>query len=155
MKRLSSSLASAVAVAFILGVGILINAAVPAVPSNTWVTTGSMAKGRAGAASALLFDGTVLVTGGTAATGVTATVDRYNVEGTTLKGKVTTTTGTFSAAPAMWIARTNHTATLLPDGRVLVAGGIGADGRAMSAVELFNPATSTWTMGPPLNVARS
>jgi Kelch motif/Galactose oxidase, central domain len=44
-----------------------------------------------------------------------------------------------------------HTATLLPDGSVLVAGG--ADGGAPSA-ELYHPATGTWTYAGSLNSAR-
>jgi hypothetical protein len=38
-----------------------------------------------------------------------------------------------------------HTATLLADGRVLVAGGYDVDtGRALTMAELYNPATDQW-----------
>src|SRR6266498_3665411 len=47
-----------------------------------------------------------------------------------------------------------HTATVLPDGKVLVAGGIALDSSA-PPVELFDPATGTWTSTNGLNVARS
>jgi hypothetical protein len=37
-------------------------------------------------------------------------------------------------------AHQNATATLLPDGRVLVASGYGTDGLAQASAELFDPA---------------
>ena len=40
--------------------------------------------------------------------------------------------------------RTDHTATLLADGRVLVAGGFGGNGGSVAA-ELYDPARGTWT----------
>src|SRR5262249_6450245 len=46
---------------------------------------------------------------------------------------------------AMSFARYKHTATRLPDGKVLVAGGATADGDdELSAVELFVPASGLW-----------
>ena len=48
----------------------------------------------------------------------------------------------------MNVARFAHTATLLPNGKVLVAGGdnLGADGRLnhLSSAELYDPATGKW-----------
>src|SRR5262245_57457814 len=46
------------------------------------------------------------------------------------------------------VARSNHTATLLPGGKVLVVGGYsgkGASGIYLSSAELYNPGTATWT----------
>ena len=50
-------------------------------------------------------------------------------------------------------ARFHHTATLLPDGRVLVAGG---EDRlyALASAELYDPATGTWSDTGSLNTAR-
>src|SRR5437773_11655654 len=42
-------------------------------------------------------------------------------------------------------ARFGHTATLLPNGQVLVAGGLGSDFTALAAAELYDPATGVWT----------
>jgi hypothetical protein len=55
--------------------------------------------------------------------------------------------GTWSAAGKMVTAVTAHTATLLPDGRVLVAGGsaFGGHGQAVRAAELYDPASRSWT----------
>ena len=49
-------------------------------------------------------------------------------------------------------ARAGHTATLLPSGKVLVAGG-GNNGFLNSA-ELYDPATGTWSVTGNLNLAR-
>jgi phosphatidylserine/phosphatidylglycerophosphate/cardiolipin synthase-like enzyme len=51
-------------------------------------------------------------------------------------GLWTTTTGQMSGG------RYTHTATLLPDGLVLVSGGMGI---IRTSSELFNPATGLWT----------
>ena len=50
-------------------------------------------------------------------------------------------------------ARDGHTATLLPNGLVLVTGGQGNSGFLTSCV-LYNPATGTWTTTGSLNTAR-
>ena len=53
-------------------------------------------------------------------------------------------------------ARFAHTATLLPDGRVLVAGGHidFPGGSTLNTAELYNPATETWTDTDSLGTAR-
>jgi N-acetylneuraminic acid mutarotase len=43
-------------------------------------------------------------------------------------------------------ARHNHTATLLRNGKVLVAGGSNENGVALASVELYDPATETWSI---------
>ena len=52
--------------------------------------------------------------------------------------------GTWSATGSLAIARIYHTATLLLNGMVLVAGGLGATGFALDSAELYDPATGTW-----------
>ncbi|NNB88073.1 Kelch repeat-containing protein [Corallococcus exiguus] len=51
--------------------------------------------------------------------------------------------------------RWGHTATLLPDDRVLIAGG-SAQKRSfyLGTTELYDPVTNTWTPGAPMNVRR-
>lgn len=53
-------------------------------------------------------------------------------------------TGSFSAAPALNAPRAQHTATTLPDGRVLVTGG--TDGNSIYfGSEVFDPVANAWT----------
>ena len=63
---------------------------------------------------------------------------------------------TFSPAGSMGDGRQQHTATLLPDGRVLTAGGYWSDGqkwRVLSSTEMYDPATGNFSpigsMGAP------
>jgi hypothetical protein len=52
----------------------------------------------------------------------------------------------WTAAASLLTARSDHTATLLTDGRVLVAGGRTSDnGGAVASAELYDPATGRWT----------
>ena len=54
---------------------------------------------------------------------------------------------------SMVTARTAHTATLLPNGKVLVVGG--SDGiNSLSTSELYDPATGTWSATGSMNTAR-
>ena len=64
------------------------------------------------------------------------------------------------AAPSPWNftgglneARDNHTATLLPDGKVLVAGGSNGQGVVGSA-EIYDPESGTWAITGSLNTPR-
>lgn len=64
--------------------------------------------------------------------------------------------GRVTAAGALALPRTHHTATVLADGRVLVAGGRAADGLStLPSVELFEPKSGRWRAGPPMTVGRS
>lgn len=63
--------------------------------------------------------------------------------------------GSWSRAPDMFDEHVGHTATLLQDGRVLVAGGTNLGGDATATCELFDPKTDRWTRGASMNVARA
>jgi hypothetical protein len=45
----------------------------------------------------------------------------------------------------MATARQEHTATLLPDGRVLVAGGFNPSSGFLASAEIYNPASGAWS----------
>jgi hypothetical protein len=64
--------------------------------------------------------------------------------------------GTWTASGNLNTAREAHTATLLPDGKVLVAGGYYWDGsfHYLNSAEVYDPAAGTWTASGNLNTAR-
>jgi hypothetical protein len=53
--------------------------------------------------------------------------------------------GTFTPTGSMNVARFGHTATLLTNGKVLIAGGSSASGKWLSSSELYDPATASFT----------
>src|SRR5580692_10088927 len=98
----------------------------------------SMHIARASHTSTLLPNGKVLIAGGFAGSGGESnpypTAELFDVR-----------SGTFQSAGSMTIGRSGHTATLLKNGRVLIAGGwTGHYGRLGSA-EIYNPAASAFT----------
>ncbi|KYF87751.1 hypothetical protein BE17_43255 [Sorangium cellulosum] len=57
----------------------------------------------------------------------------------------------WESLPSMITPRGGHAATLLQDGRVLVAGGHGSDGTVLlREAELYDPASKTWAPAAPL-----
>src|SRR5687768_17266849 len=65
---------------------------------------------------------------------------------------------TFTATGPMATARFWHTATLLNNGRVLIAGGeeiAGGVQRGISAAELYDPATGAFTPAGAMTIARA
>ncbi|MBL8921308.1 MAG: hypothetical protein JNJ54_20785 [Myxococcaceae bacterium] len=64
--------------------------------------------------------------------------------------------GRVGAAGTLGTARSHHTATVLPDGRVLVAGGRGQSAtETLASTELYEPSSNTWSPGPPMTTARA
>lgn len=55
------------------------------------------------------------------------------------------TSGTWAITGSLNTGRLGHTATLLPNGEVLVAGGESSGGTILASAELYNPATGKWT----------
>ncbi len=60
----------------------------------------------------------------------------------------------FGESEGLHAVRSQHTATLLADGRVLVAGGIGADGLTLKSVEIFDPSDELWHTTTPMAMSR-
>jgi hypothetical protein len=105
--------------------------------TGTWTATGDMMQARGGHTATLLPDGRLLVAGGIECCANRVVGDR--LASAELYDPIT---GTWTATEEMIQARDGHTATLLPDGRVLVAGGGGGD--RLSSAELYDPVTGTW-----------
>lgn len=66
--------------------------------------------------------------------------------------------GTWSPTGAMAAGRSSHSAAVLPDGRVLVAGGhsLNANGPLeLVSAELYHPQTGGWTPAAPIRAPRA
>ncbi|MXY43823.1 MAG: hypothetical protein F4Y50_07205 [Dehalococcoidia bacterium] len=107
-----------------------------------------MATERGEPKAVLLSDGRVLVTGDKSLDfrAVTGKAETYDPD-----------TGAWSSIEDMSKTSTGHTLTLLPDGRVLAAGGVHPTNRhfgAYSTTEIFDPAANSWSPGPELSEPR-
>ena len=107
--------------------------------SGTFVATGRMTTPRMGNTATLLKDGRVLITGG-------QSVDVHG-KGTYLASAEVydPSSGTFTPTGDMTTSRCSHTATLLADGRVLIAGGLPEVWAFPSSSEVYDPATGLFT----------
>ena len=65
------------------------------------------------------------------------------------------TAQTFSSSGTMVTPRYNHTATLLPSGVVLLAGGSDTSGNILASAEIFNPMAGTFASTGNLNTGRA
>lgn len=65
----------------------------------------------------------------------------------------TNTSATWIATGSLITGRADYTSTLLPNGKVLVTGGIGAT-NVLASSELYDPATATWSATSSLTTAR-
>jgi hypothetical protein len=120
--------------------------------TGKWTVSGSMTNARGGHTATLLPNGEVLVAGGISngispwSPSCTATAELYKPF-----------TRQWTTAGSMTKPRGNHTATLLNDGSVLVAGGFCSGAGSTypdNTAELYDPSTGTWKATGNMNVAR-
>jgi hypothetical protein len=125
--------------------------------SGTFSAGLSLNTARSGLTATLLQDGTVLIVGGSnaangAASGVLATVEIYDPVGNTVTDLATACTCT---THNLATARMNHTATLLANGTVLIAGGTDSAGTVLTSTEVYDPLAQTFSAGTALAVPRA
>ena len=122
--------------------------------TGMWSSTGSMQTARKYHTLTLLNDGKVLVTGGTEG-GYTGSDPFGALASAELYDPVA---GTWSTTDAMTTQRAYHSATLLNDGTVLVAGGENG-GRSgvtfLASAEVYDPATGTWSATASMHAPRT
>ncbi len=128
---------------------VFLSGAALAQPTGPFTASGPMTTSRANHAATLLQGRRVLITGGdsyaAAIPGVPAAAPLV----------VAQSPGTFTAIADMTTPRWVHTATLLPDGQVLIAGGENASSPLLSSTEIYDPATQTFTPSGNMTMARS
>ncbi|MFE5911279.1 Kelch repeat-containing protein [Streptomyces wedmorensis] len=121
--------------------------------SAAWTGAAPLREARRMHSTTLLADGRVLVAGGSGGPQsypdrALATAEVYDP-----------VRRSWSDGGRMAQARCGHSATLLPDGRVLVAGGTAARSpdseRSLASAELFDPKSGRWTPTGPMLDARS
>jgi hypothetical protein len=118
-------------------------------------SSGPPVTARVGHAAVQLADGRVLFVGGEP-NGATATVDLFDFPGRTTDSTLPQgASGSHDLTGSMMRPRGEGvTATLLADGRVLVAGGSGVD-QPDTTAELYDPRTGTFTETGPMSEPRS
>src|SRR5436305_12934248 len=114
----------------------------------SWSPAGNLTLARIGPQANVLADGRVLVTGGSTNVG--------NTYDTKLAEIYDPATNSWSTTGSTTNGRTDHTATRLADGRVLVAGGENANICTNDVTtELYDPLSGTWSFTGSANVART
>jgi Kelch motif/Collagen triple helix repeat (20 copies)/Galactose oxidase, central domain len=134
------------AAAVVTALAVLLIAPALAQAAAGWARGAPMEVDRKAHTMTVLRDGDVLVTGGQQIGGSPdslTSVERYHPA-----------TDSWRTVAPLLHDRLSQTATLLPDGRVLVTGGVDTADVALASTELYDPAHDTWTAGPPMTAAR-
>ena len=113
--------------------------------------TGTMKVARYGHTATLLPNGKALAAGGYTHYS-TNFEDWYWLDTAELYDPVA---NTWTFTGSLHTRRNMHTMTLLPNGKVLVAGGIAAIGGTISSAELYDPDSGTWSTTGSMNAARA
>jgi trimeric autotransporter adhesin len=121
--------------------------------TTTWIPTGSMNVARVYHTATLLPNGTVLVAAGQGPNGGPFPWMRMP---TTLSSAeiYDPIANSWTLTGSLNNSRAYHTATLLPNGTVLVAGGQNPNNYAMTSAEIYDPNTNSWTPTGSMNAPR-
>jgi hypothetical protein len=127
-------------------------ASIAAAQPGTFTVTGRMLVPRASHTSTLLPNGKVLIVGGIPETGPTA-------QSSSSAELYEPATGTFSSTGSMSVPRMSHTATLIPNGKVLITGGYAgfvnqASAGATATAELYDPRSGTFAPTGQMSLPR-
>ena len=124
--------------------------------TGAWSITGSLGQMRSGHTATRLANGKVLVAGGYRLLGAATPVGL--LDSCELYDPATgtwTSTGSLRATAGGSGARAGHTATLLPNGAVLVVGGIGVSLDTPRSTQLYDPATGAWSIAASMAAPRA
>jgi hypothetical protein len=119
----------------------------------TWSETGALPTGLAFATSTGTLSGTPMQTG-SSQINVTAT-DQFKQTSAAANFTIAVTAHGFLLTGSMATPRRFHTATLLPNGKVLVAGGQNAGYAPVVSAELYDPSTGTFSATGNMTVPRA
>ena len=128
--------------------------------ANTWAAGPSMNLGRVMHQSIELTDGRIVVLGGKTAF-TTTTLPEVVTNGTPTNTCEIYNGSAWAYTGGMTFSRHTFAMCLLPDGRVLVAGGygynpsLGTAGAYLDTIEIYNPSTGRWRVVGKLNYARA
>ena len=124
--------------------------------TGTWQATGSMTNPRSWHSATQLLDGRVLVAGGLCDSRYADGCAARDPSGAQTSAEIyDPQTGTWTPTGDMTTPRSQHTATLLPNGMVLVAGTELAPDAILASSELFDPVTGTWTATGDMTIPRT
>src|SRR3989442_1464087 len=126
-----------------LGLGLLLKAAVPKVASGTWSSAGEFGVIPSGAAAEVVRYGRLRVSGGASGGLLSDQIAIYDPA-----------TSTWVRAGRMSQARSGHATAILSDGRVFISGGITANGVSAS-IEIYDPAAGVSTATGAMGMART
>ena len=116
--------------------------------NNSWSLGNSLNIGRSRHTMTALSSGKVLIAGGNDEwdSDILADTELYDP---------VKELGIWSKSSPMNVPRRDHTATRLPDGRVLVAGGLNWSDSYLNDAEIYNPDAGIWNLTNPLSIKRN